>query len=450
MSALARYFKYKGLEVYGYDRTQTDLTKQLSSEGIDIHFEDSIDLIEEQIIKSSTSSLIVYTPAIPSTHTQLNYFIDNGFTIYKRSQVLGMLTEAYQGIAVAGTHGKTSITTLTTHLLYSSKVGCSAFLGGISKNYNTNFLFSEHSPTIVIEADEYDRSFHYLKPEMAVITSMDADHLDIYGSHDDVKQSFHEFAEQIQHNGYFLHHIDLDLSSTSKVLHNKDITIHTYSLDNTDADFYTINRVADRGFFSYDVVTPQGVIEDITLGISGRINVENSVASIALSLRAGVSFSELRESLANFEGVKRRFEYHVNNDNYVYIDDYAHHPAELEAFIGSIKELYSDKKITGIFQPHLFSRTQDFAKEFGTALSALDELVLLDIYPARERPIEGVSSTIILDKVKHDNKILCEKQEVLEIVRNKEIEVLLTMGAGDIDRLVEPIKNYLLKDKSDC
>ncbi|MBK8805849.1 MAG: UDP-N-acetylmuramate--L-alanine ligase [Bacteroidales bacterium] len=443
MSALARYFNLMKYKVSGYDKTRTALTIQLEKEGININYDDKIELIDPQFLAEKESTLIIYTPAIPENNEQYKYIQSQGFRIYKRAQVLGMLTQFKRGIAIAGTHGKTSVTTMTTHLLHQSTIKCSAFLGGISKNYDTNFLFSDTSNFIVVEADEYDRSFHQLHPEMAVITSIDADHLDIYNTHQEVKQSFFDFICKIESNGYLVIKKEIDISPIQKIITDKNIKINTYSIDDASADFYASDIKTIEEYYTFTLHTPNGNIENITLGIPGLINIENAIAASALALRAGISTQELKNGLGIFKGVKRRFDYQLKTDSIIYIDDYAHHPEELKAFISSVKDIYKTKKITGIFQPHLYSRTKDFASEFAKSLSLLDELILLDIYPARELPMPGVTSSIIFDEVTTSKKTLCEKLKVVETINFKDTEILLTMGAGDIDTLIEPITNAI-------
>ena len=437
MSAIARYFYAIGKTVAGYDKTQTVLTSKLENEGIKVHFDDNINNIETYFTNKE-NALIVYTPAISSTNKELNYFIDNDFTLVKRAEILGIITNSLESIAVAGTHGKTSISTITAHLIHNSKIKCSAFLGGISKNFNSNLVTSKESEVVVVEADEFDRSFLQLYPKIAVISSMDADHLDIYGNENELKRSFTEFASQIKKDGYLLikNGLEIELSN--------DIKKYTYSV-NSKADFMAENIRYENNRQIFDLITPFGKIENLELGIPGIINIENSVVAIAASLLSGVSADEIQKSLPNFKGVKRRFDYIINKSNLVYIDDYAHHPEELRATILSVQKLYPDKKITGIFQPHLFSRTKDFYIDFAKSLDLLDEIILLDIYPAREKPIKAVTSKIIFDEIENKNKILCIKENLIEVLSNTKIEILLTLGAGDIDTKVNEIKQLLEK-----
>ncbi len=438
MSALARYFASHGIIVSGYDRTPTELTAALEREGIAVHYEDDPALLPAKMYISN--SLIVYTPAVPSTHQELNALIDRGFNIHKRAEVLGIICNSQRTIAVAGTHGKTSVSTMTAHILKTSEIGCSAFLGGISKNYQTNLLLdSTGSEWIVAEADEFDRSFLQLKPELAVITSMDADHLDIYGSHEKVIESFQLFASQIKDDGALLFKKGLPIGFEPEANYRS----YTYSITDT-ADYCAENIELKDGYYQFDLVTPEIRIENLVLNYPGLLNVENSVAASALALLAGVVPESVRKALASYSGVKRRFDVHLKNENFVLIDDYAHHPEELRATIQSVRELYKDRTITGVFQPHLFSRTKDFAEEFARSLDLLDEIFLLDIYPARELPMEGVTSDLIFGKMKNENKILCTKAEFPQIAQTFKPGIVIMMGAGDIDTLVEPVKEQLL------
>ncbi len=433
MSALARYFNKLGKKVAGYDKTESSLTKELQEEGIEIHFDENINSIPAEILNDKSNSLIVVTPAVPKNHREWNYFIDNEYSIVKRSQLLGLLTKESTTIAVAGTHGKTTTSTLVAHLIKQSGIACAAFLGGIAKNYNSNLLLSDEKGLVVVEADEYDRSFLTLFPKMAIITSMDADHLDIYGNQEYMEESYRMFAQQVNANGIIIVKKGLNLGT------NISAIIKTYSI-NEDADYRAKNIRVEEGRFVFDFVSTDLNIENIVFGMPGRHNVENAVAAIAIALKAGVKTDTIKKALSNFEGVKRRFEFHVRTSNNVYIDDYAHHPEELRACIDGVKELYKDKKITGVFQPHLYSRTKDFADGFAKSLDMLDECILLDIYPARELPIEGVSSQMIFDRMKLKNKQLLSKEALLKYIYENKPEVLVTFGAGDIDQLVEPIK----------
>jgi len=441
MSALARYFNNIGKLVYGYDKTETGLTQKLVSEGIKIHYDDNIDLIPDAVTQNRAVSLIIYTPAIPKDNKQLNYFIDNGFKIYKRAEILGAITNNYKTVAVAGTHGKTSVSTLTAHILNGSEISCYAFLGGISKNTNSNLVLPHSNSTekiAVVEADEFDRSFLNLNPDIALITSIDADHLDIYENKADLINSFEQFVNNIKQGGILIRKKSITLSVNSSVKQ------YTYSLDE-NADYYALNLKMNKdGTYCFDLMTPIGTIVGFKTGMPGKINAENAVAAAAIALLSGISRDIVRLQMQSFKGVKRRFDFQIVTDNFIYIDDYAHHPEELKAFIASVIEMFPYKKITGVFQPHLYTRTRDFADGFALSLDMLDELVLLDIYPAREKPITGVSSKIIYDKVKLDKKLICSKNELLAYLKKNKPEVLLTMGAGDIDTLVEPIKKGFL------
>ncbi len=430
MSALARYYHAKGFEVYGYDKTPTSLTTQLIKEGMHIHFEENTTIIPQNI------NFVVYTPAIPKEHQELIYFENNNFTIYKRSQVLGLITKDTKGIGIAGTHGKTTISTMTAHLLKQSHIDCSAFLGGISKNYNSNLLLSEKSNYVVIEADEFDRSFLQLHPYIAVVSSVDADHLDIYGDKNQLKLSFEAYISQIQKGGKLIIKQGIQLKTP------KNIDIYTYSL-NGPSDFHAENIQIKDGYYYFDFVHHDGIFKDIKMGYPGLHNIENAIAAISIAYLTGVTEEEIKNAMADFEGVNRRFDIRIRTEKLVYIDDYAHHPEELKACIHSVRNLFKDKKICGIFQPHLFSRTRDFADEFANSLDLLDEVVLLDIYPARELPIPGINAQMLLDKINTKQKFLLQKTEILSFLKSRDIEILLTLGAGDIDQLVEPIENML-------
>lgn len=435
MSAIARYFKTLGKNVAGYDKVSKPLTKELIEEGINIHFEDNIDKIPYDY-RDNVYTLVVYTPAVPDHLNELNFFRANGFAIKKRSEVLGMLSKERKCIAIAGTHGKTTITTMVAHLMRQSRMGCNAFLGGISKNYMTNYLADKQSKYVVIEADEFDRSFLKLNPQKAIITAVDADHLDIYSDQNDLKDAFKQFINQINPGGKLVIKSGLDFV----VPQRDDIDVYTYSI-NGNADFKAENIRIENGLYVFDFVGVKGRINNLILGLPGLLNVENAVGAIALATLSGVHNDEIFNALDKFKGIQRRFDYQIHRDDFVYIDDYAHHPEELKASISSAKELFKDKKITGIFQPHLYTRTRDFADEFAKSLDLLDEIILLDIYPAREEPITGVTSEIIYNKLNTNNKTLCNKEELLNILKSKNPKVLMTLGAGDIDELVEPIKH---------
>lgn len=441
MSALARYFRAKGKQVAGYDKTPSDLTAALIEEGIRIHYTDDITLIPADC-KQIDSTLVIYTPAIPETHTELNYFKTNGFTLMKRARVLGEITRTERGLCVAGTHGKTTTSSMLAHLLKQSHVDCNAFLGGILKNYNSNLMLSDKSDLAVIEADEFDRSFHWLNPYMAVITAVDPDHLDIYGTPAAYRESFEHFTSLIRPDGCLVMKKGLQLQSRLQ----EGTKLYTYSATE-EADFFARNIRIGNGDIVFDFVTPDGSILDVKLGVPVKVNIENGVAAMALAWLNGVTSEEIRRGMETFAGPVRRFDFHLKKDDIVLLDDYAHHPAELKASIQSVKELYPDKKVTGIFQPHLYTRTRDFAADFAASLSLLDELILLDIYPAREEPIPGVTSQIIFDRVTIPNKRMIRKEELLDLVQKEaaSFEVVLMVGAGNIDRLVEPVKQILEK-----
>lgn len=441
MSALARYFRAKGKQVAGYDKTPSDLTAALIDEDIRIHYADDISLIPEDC-KHPDSTLVVYTPAIPETHTELNYFKTNGFTQMKRARVLGEITRTERGLCVAGTHGKTTTSSMLAHLLKQSHVDCNAFLGGILKNYNSNLMLSDKSDLAVIEADEFDRSFHWLSPYMAVITAVDPDHLDIYGTPEAYRESFEHFTSLIRPDGCLVMKKGLQLQPRLP----EGAKLYTYSAAE-EADFFARDIRIGNGDILFDFVTPDGCIPDVKLGVPVKVNIENGVAAMALAWLNGLTPEEIRRGMETFAGPVRRFDFHLKKDDIVLLDDYAHHPAELKASIQSVKELYPDKKVTGIFQPHLYTRTRDFAADFAASLSLLDELILLDIYPAREEPIPGVTSQIIFDRVTIPNKRMIRKEELLDLVQKEaaSFEVVLMVGAGNIDRLVEPVKQILEK-----
>jgi len=432
MSALGRYFLSKGWKVYGYDRTPTSLTDSLIREGMLIHFEEDIKQIPEDI------NLVIYTPAIPADHSEYLYLRKKNTRMMKRAEVLGAIADGYTTIAIAGTHGKTTTTTLCAHLLTQSGVGCQAFLGGISKNYENNLLLSKTSNHLVAEADEFDRSFMQLHPSIAVITSIDADHLDIYGNHKAMLDSFSSFTGNIRPGGSLIlkSKLDLELQLAG------DCKLYRYSMEDT-ADFSATGIRLIHGLYHFDFSHPEGIIEDIILGLPGLYNVENAVAALAACWLSGASEDELRIGLASFQGVRRRFDIRINREELVYIDDYAHHPAELKASITAARNLFAGRKLTGIFQPHLYSRTKDFADDFARSLELLDEIILLPIYPARENPIPGVTSEMLLSKIQSASKKLVLKSELPACLDRNSIEVLITLGAGDIDTLVDPIENYL-------
>ncbi len=432
MSAIARYYNFKGLKVSGYDKTPSELTHALESEGIEVHYEDNIDFVP----KDSENTLVVYTPAVPRDMGELDYVLRNGYRVIKRSRMLGEIAEGQRCLAVAGTHGKTTTSTLLAHILHDSGEGCSAFLGGISKNYDTNLLVSRNE-TIVTEADEFDRSFLQLFPEIAVITSMDADHLDIYSDIRNMHDAFKAFASQT--SGTVITKLGLDITSS-----DTRASILRYSYDDPAADFHASGISVDEcGYFTFDLNWPGGVIEGCRVGIPGWINVENAVAASAIALTYGIAPEKVRHALGTFAGVKRRFDIHINRPGCAYIDDYAHHPKEIAASVSSIRNIFPGRKLTAIFQPHLYTRTRDFAEEFAEALSKVDKLVMLDIYPAREEPIPGVSSEIIYDKATAPEKAIMVKEDLMEYLEKEPIDVLITLGAGNIDRFIGPITEML-------
>ena len=439
MSAIARYFLNTGVFVGGYDRTPSPLTKTLEEEGAVIHYEDNVELIPEQC-KQCDNCLVIYTPAIPSTHTEYNFFKDNGFDIQKRAQVLGTLTKSLRGLCVAGTHGKTTTSSITAHILHQSHVDCNAFLGGITKNYGTNYILSSESPYVVIEADEYDRSFHWLSPWASVITSTDSDHLDIYGTEEAYLESFRKYTGLIQPGGFLVLHTCL------KLVPNTQEGVTTYYYGREEGDFHAENLKIGNGRITFDLVSPIENIPNIELGVPVAINIDNGIAAMALAQLAGVSADEIREGMLSFGGVDRRFDFHVRRSDMVYISDYAHHPEEIKQSILSIKQLYSGKRIKAIFQPHLYSRTQDFYHEFADALSLLDDVVIMDIYPAREEPIPGVTSDLIFNNLRPDiKKQLCTKATIMDSIKEKDFDVLVTLGAGDIENFADEISDFLTK-----
>ena len=437
MSALARYFRRTGKNVAGYDRTWTPLTMQLAAEGIDVHYEDSVNLISPTYHRDNT--LVVLTPAVPADHSEYVFLKENDFSILKRSQVLGKIANGFRTIAVAGTHGKTTVSTMIAHIMSQSTLGCNAFLGGISKNLDSNLIINSESEWMVTEADEFDRSFLQLYPYAGVITAMDPDHLDIYGNAESMYNSFNAYAGQISRDGILL--IKKGLPLVSEKIPAKT---YTYTLRD-NSDFFAENIRLENKRYHFDLAAPDRKIKDLSLEHPGLVNVENAVAAAAICMLLQVDEKTIRKALAEFSGIQRRFDYQLKTDRITFIDDYAHHPREIEATLKSVRELYPDKKITGIFQPHLFTRTRDFADGFSESLSFLDRLILLDIYPARELPIEGVTSEMIFRNVTIPDKIMCRKEEIPGLIESSDIEVLITLGAGDIDKLVEPIRQILLK-----
>lgn len=442
MSALARWFNSRGLAVSGYDKTDTPLTLKLIEEGIDIHFEDNPNLIDKEILEDQAKSLIIYTPAIPPDHREFNHLKKLNFNIYKRSEVLGMITSNHYTIAVAGTHGKTSTTSIIAHILNSSGKNCAAFVGGIMANYNSNLILpgnDNEDVIVVVEADEFDRSFLRLNPDLAVVTSADPDHLDIYGDGDHLKQSFRDFIGKISESGKLF--IKERVATELDVEGLSDITYAQYDI--TSSGIHTENLKVDNEAFVFDYISPTRTIEDIVLHFPGRHNVENAIAAISVALEVGVEDEKIKEAISSYKGVKRRFEFVLKIGSVTYIDDYAHHPEEIRSFLSALRELYPNKKITAIFQPHLYTRTRDFADGFAESLLLADEVVLIPIYPARELPIEGVDSQMIIDKMGSKKGQLMLKEDVLEFVGKSELEIIATIGAGDIDQLVLPIKGAL-------
>jgi UDP-N-acetylmuramate--alanine ligase len=432
MSGLARYFKNRGCEVAGYDKTETILTNELVSEGIPVSYIDDASFIPETFLVHDPSTLIIYTPAIPQDSEILNYFIEQDFILRKRAQVLGIISESSFTIGVAGTHGKTTTSTIIAHLLKHSGYDCSAFLGGISTNYQSNILFGKNN-VMVVEADEFDRSFLTLHPDIAIVTSMDADHLDIYGDKNHIEESFRLYASQVKRGGKLIFKYNLPIQKNGI----------TYGVNSTSADYTAHNIRIQNGKYVFDFKNGSVEFKDMSLGLPGLHNVENATAAIIVGLLLQIPEEKIRAALATFAGVKRRFEYIVQNEKMVYIDDYAHHPEELKACINSVRQMYPTKKLTVIFQPHLFSRTKDFAQEFSEVLSLADQLIVMDIYPARELPIAGVDANLILNQVSIANKQLASKENLMEKLANMDIELLLTVGAGDIDTMVKPIQELV-------
>ena len=432
MSAIARYYHQKGLKVTGYDKTPSELTLALENEGIEVHYEDNIDFIPKDV----ENTLVVYTPAVPKDMGELVYVQEKGYRVIKRSRTLGEIAQGQRCLAVAGTHGKTTTSTLLAHIFQDSEEGCSAFLGGISKNHDTNLLVSENN-TIVAEADEFDRSFLQLFPEIAVITSMDADHLDIYSDISNMHDAFKAFASQV--SGTVITKLGLPICQE-----DTKADILRYSYDDSKADFFAGNITVDEcGYFTFDLHWPGGTIKDCKVGIPGWINVENAVAASAIALTYGLDPEKVKAALASFQGVKRRFDIHLNTPQCSYIDDYAHHPKEIAAAVSSMREIFPGRRLTAIFQPHLYTRTRDFADEFAQALSQVDKLILLDIYPAREEPIPGVTSEIIFSNVTIKEKVLLNKEELMDYLQVEPVDTLITFGAGNIDRYIKPITEML-------
>jgi UDP-N-acetylmuramate--alanine ligase len=431
MSALARYFNTRGVAVSGYDKTETVLTKQLATEGIGVHYEDSIELIDKN------AELVVFTPAVPKDHSELNYYQQNNYKVVKRSDVLGAITNSSFNICIAGTHGKTTTSTMVAHILRHSGYGCNAFLGGIAVNYDSNFWSAEKN-VCVVEADEYDRSFLKLSPDIAIISSMDPDHLDIYGTAENMEQAFIDFSAKIKPGGLLLS--KYGLKRNADLVAAKHLTYH---LKDEKADVYAGNIKMENGSYRFDVSIKDRKLEDVLLNMGGLHNIENVIAAITVAVHLGIEEEKIKRAVADFRGVKRRFEYIVKKEGQVFIDDYAHHPEELRALISGAKALFAGKKCTVIFQPHLYSRTNDLAEGFATSLDLADEVILLPIYPARELPMAGVNSEMILNKMKGNNKTVFEKNELMDWIKTNKTELLITAGAGDIDTLVEPIKTMI-------
>lgn len=437
MSAIARYFQHAGYFVSGYDRTPTKLTAALEAEGIQIHYEERPDMVPAEV----DETLVIYTPAIPKEMKELVHVFEKGYRVVKRSRALGEIASEQKCLAIAGTHGKTTTSTLLAHILTHSGEGCNAFLGGISKNYHTNLLLSKN-PVLVAEADEFDRSFLQLYPDIAAITSCDADHLDIYSDHEHVKEAFRDFASQVKGALVVKKGLGVDFATKAK--------IYTYSYDEC-ADFYPSDITVDEcGYSHFTLNTPMGTVQDCTVGIPGWVNVENGVAAAAVALLHGSSKEEVRSALASYMGVERRFDIHLNTPKCSYIDDYAHHPNEISAAVSSIRDIFPGRRLCAIFQPHLYTRTRDFYREFARSLSALDELILLPIYPARELPIEGVNSEMILDLVTIPEKKLVAKEDLLDEINRRDIDILITLGAGDINTFIDPITELLNKKTEKC
>lgn len=437
MSALERYFLARGLFVAGYDRTPCELTERLRAENADIHYEDNVELIPAPC-RDASRTLVVYTPAIPADHKELGWFRENGFRIHKRAEVLGLLTRQMKGLCVAGTHGKTTTSAMAAHLLHESHVGCNAFLGGITKNYGTNYLFSAESPFVVIEADEFDRSFHHLRPYATVVTSADADHLDIYGTEEAYLESFSHYTSLVQPGGALIAHRGLRFKEALQP------GVRRYDYARTEGDFHAENIRIGGGRILFDFVSPLGDITDVELGVPVSINIENGIAAMALAQIAGAAPGEIRRAMLSFRGVDRRFDFHLNGPRHVLLSDYAHHPAEIRQSILSIREVFTGRKISAVFQPHLFSRTRDFYKDFAESLSLLDEVILLDIYPAREKPLPGVTSQIIFDELRPDmEKRMCRKEDLPTLVEKEDFDVLILLGAGDVDNYAEQLAGIL-------
>ncbi len=439
MSAIARYYIKQGKFVAGYDKTPSKLTDQLIKEGMHIHFEDNVNLIPEEC-RNAKDTLVVYTPAIPETHTELQYFTQNGFDIQKRAQVLGTLTKEHKGLCVAGTHGKTTTSTMCAHIMHNSHLDCNAFLGGISKNYGTNYILADKSDYVVIEADEFDRSFHWLRPWMSVITSSDPDHLDIYGTKEAYLESFRHYTTLIQPGGALIIHVGLEMKA------NVAEGVKTYTYGVEEGDFHAENVKIENGEITFDFISPVENVRNIRLGQPIPINIDNGIGAMAMAQLNGCTADELRHGMETYKGVDRRFDFALRTDKHVVISDYAHHPKEIYQSAKSLKQVYSNRTITAIFQPHLYTRTRDFYKDFAAALSQLDEVILCDIYPAREQPIPGVTSQLIYDCLAPGvKKQMIKKDEVLEFIRTHDTDVLVILGAGDLDNYVPEITKIIEK-----
>lgn len=437
MSALIRYFLHKGIVVAGYDKTPTELTHQLEKEGALLHYEENVEEIP-YICRNSETTLIVYTPAIPKEHKELIYFRENNFKILKRSQVLGALTRTHKGLCVAGTHGKTTTSTMCAHIMHQSHLDCNAFLGGISKNYGNNYILSEKSDFVVIEADEFDRSFHWLAPWITVITATDPDHLDIYGTKEEYLKSFTHYTELIQPNGTLILHTGLEMKSNVQ----ESVNVYTYGV--SEGNFHADNINISNGEISFNLISPLGNVENIQLGHPIPINIDNAIGAMAMAQLAGCTPEELRYGMQTYKGVDRRFDFAIKNDRHVLLSDYAHHPKEIFESAKSLRQLYHDRKITVIFQPHLYTRTRDFYKEFAQALNQVDEVYLCNIYPAREQPLPGVTSKLIYDNLREGiEKHLIEKNDVLQVIKDNNFDVLMILGAGDLDNLMPNIKKLI-------
>lgn len=436
MSALARYFVSQGKEVAGYDRVSTALTDKLAQEGIAVFFEDDPEIIP-RAFRNPERTLVIYTPAVPKDHQQLSYFRKGGFRVIKRSIALGEIFNSGRGVGIAGTHGKTSISTMLAHIVHKSKLGCNAFLGGINKNTGSNLFLDPASDVIIAEADEFDRSFLTLFPEIALVSSMDADHLDIYHSEANIRKGFESYIAQIGEKGKLVHKLGLTPEIPAHV------ETFTYSLDDPRSDYHAFDIIPMGIGTRFSMMTPTGIISGIPLNLPGRLNVENAVGAVAVAHLLGLTPDTIALNLSDYQGVERRFDVQVYSDKRIYIDDYAHHPEEIKAFLSSVRRLFPGRKLTGIFQPHLFSRTNDFATQFAKSLELLDVLILMDIYPAREEPMPGVSSALIFDQVNMNEKYLVSREQVMKVIMEQEPGLLVTMGAGDINQFVAPLKNWM-------